>query len=162
MRAASMFRTPTHAAAALIDQRVGMDMEGRENTPSAPDAGNGLSRAHWLERLSIAGSEPAVLAVCADYLAWIGPEAVAALPRECLPPSLETPSQLSTYALELVRHTLAARACGPLEQDLAEFFSSANARVAQLLRERERRPELVRLFAATSLQLAREIGERGR
>jgi hypothetical protein len=32
--------------------------------------------------------------------------------------------------------------------------------VAQLLRERERRPELVRLFAATSLQVAREIGER--
>ena len=101
-----------------------------------------------------------MLAACAEYLAWIGPEALAALPRECVPQALETPSQLSVYALELVRHTLGARACSPLEQDLAEFFSSANARVAQLLRERERRPELVRLFAATSLQLAREIGER--
>lgn len=137
-----------------------MDMDGRETKPGSPGGENALSHAHWLERLSIAGSEPAVLALCAEYLAWIGTEALAALPRECLPQALETTSQLSAYALELVRHTLEARACGPLEQDLAQFFSAANARVAQLMRERERRPELVRLFAATSLQVAREIGER--
>lgn len=135
-------------------------MNGREITPGTPGDGNELSRAHWLERLSIAGTDSAVLAVCAEYLAWIGPEALAKLPPQCLPQSLETPSHLSLYALELVRHTLDARPCGELEQDLAEFFSSANARVAQLLRERERRPELVRLFAATSVQLAREILER--
>lgn len=135
-------------------------MNGRENTPATPGGGNELPRAHWLEQLSIAGNEAAVLAVCGEYLASIGRETLAMLPRECLPQSLETPSQLSLYSLELVRHTLEARTCGPLEHDLAEFFSSANARVAQLLRDRERRPELVRLFAATSLQVAREIDER--
>jgi hypothetical protein len=137
-------------------------MNGRDVTPGTPGNGNELSRAHWLERLAIAGSDTAVLAVCDEYLAWIGPQALARLPRRCLPQSLETPSQLSLYALELVRYTLEVRACGALEQELAEFFSSANARVAQLMRDRERRPELARLFAATSVQLAREIRERRR
>lgn len=125
-----------------------------------PGGGNELPHAHWIERLSIAGDEPAVLALCGEYLAWIGPEALATLPRRCLPESLDTPWNLSAYALELVRHTFEARPCGALEQRLAEFFAAANARVAHVLRERERRPELVRLFAATSLQVAREIDER--
>jgi len=134
-------------------------MNGRESTPRAPSGGNEPSREQWCERLSLAPSEPALLAVCAEYLAGIGP-ALASLPRQCLPQSLETPSQLSQYALQLVRHTLDARACGPLEHELAHFFAAANSRMAQLLRERERRPELVRLFTAASLQVAREIDER--
>lgn len=137
-------------------------MEGRETTPGMPGAGSVRQRAYWLERLSNAATEADVLALCAEYLAAIGPGRLAALPRRCLPESLETPAHLSAYALELVRHTLDAHECGALGQELAEFFGLANARMAHLLRERERGPELARLFAATSLEVAREIDERRR
>ena len=133
--------------------------DGRDSIEAVPGDGSELSVAHWLERLSLSESEADVLATCAGYLAWIGPARLATLPRQCLPQSLETPAQLSACALELVRHTLAGT-CGTLGEELAHFFALANARMAQLLRERERSPELVRLFAATSLQVAREI--RGR
>ena len=132
-------------------------MEGRDDISATPRAASrDDAQAPWLERLGAATSEADVLAACGAYLASLG-TALAALPPECLPRSLASPGELSTYALDLVRRSLAAAPCGELEQRVARFFAFANARMAQVLRDRQRRPELVRLFTATSLQLAREI-----
>ena len=87
----------------------------------------------WEARLNAAYTESDVVAVACAYLAALTPDDIAQLPEPCHPRPLENPEDVTSYALDLVRHQ-----CGKDEQreiihDLALFFAYASKRLSHIL-----------------------------
>jgi hypothetical protein len=89
----------------------------------------------WLDRLAQARSDAQLLKVCRRYLASMRGSGWAGLPLACRPRPLEDATDLSAYALQLVRHRCEADNPSPMAVRIAAFFVHANVRMAQILRQ---------------------------
>jgi hypothetical protein len=87
----------------------------------------------WHGRLGQATTEPEVLAVAREFLATVTPYEVARLPEPLRPPKLTDASDVSAYAIDLVRMDLGgALATQRALPRLANFFSRASTRLSTI------------------------------
>ena len=93
------------------------------------------STRRWLARLAQARTEAQLLRVCHRYLASISRPGLARLPLACRPIPLEDATDLSAYALQLVRYHCEVDDASPLVLRMSAFFAHANVRMAQILRQ---------------------------
>ena len=111
-------------------------MSGAGLTPSRP-RGPRKTVVSWAARVEGAFSAQEVLEVARDFLAQLTPYEVHALPPPCMPPpKLVDGDDVTAYALTLVRHDCAGDGGERvLAHKLADFFSHASGRLAQLANE---------------------------
>jgi hypothetical protein len=97
----------------------------------------------WQDRLHAAASEAEVVAVTREFIAQFSPSEIAELPEACRPWRFVDGSDVTDYAFDLVRHRCEeGQGAEFTMQRLTAFFSSANARLSQLLhRQPEGEPE---------------------
>ena len=101
-----------------------INSSGRQN----PDA------VTWPELLAFASSPEEVVRICLDFFASLTPQEVNSLPRECVPPHrLSEPEQIVDYAFTLVRQRCSAGEDNTVLFRLANFYSHAARRVAELM-----------------------------
>jgi hypothetical protein len=87
----------------------------------------------WQGRLNEAVSTEDVGAVVTDYLATWNSAALAELPISCKPDELLAVSDISPFALKLIRQLgIGNRASAPLLYELTTFFTKAALRLAQI------------------------------
>jgi len=90
----------------------------------------------WPELLAFATSPEEVVRISLDFFASLTPEEVNSLPRECIPPHrFSAPEQIVDYAFTLVRQRCNAGEDNTVLFRLANFFSHAARRVAELMSE---------------------------
>ena len=88
----------------------------------------------WPELLALASSPEEVVRISLDFFASLTPEEVNSLPRECVPPHrFSTPEQIVDYAFTLVRQRCNVAEDNTVLFRLANFFSHAGRRVAELM-----------------------------
>lgn len=117
-------------------------MSSRAPSPESPAKGR-----RWYAQLRDARSEEQLLAVCRRFVASIRRAELAALPLACRPIPLEDASDLSAYALQLVRYRCDVDEAAALVLRMAAFFTHANVRMAQLLRQMNESAEADRILA---------------
>ena len=100
--------------------------------PSSTPAGRDQ---RWFTQLAGARSDSDLLKLCRRYLACIRRSALEGLPLACRPIPLEDATDLSAYALQLVRYRCEVDDPSPLVLRMAAFFVQANVRMAQILRQ---------------------------
>jgi hypothetical protein len=103
--------------------------------------------SRWLAQLRQVRSEAQLLKVCRGYLGSIRRAEIAALPLACRPIPLEDASDLSAYALQLVRYRCDVDEATELVLRMAAFFAHANMRMAQILRQMNESAEADRILA---------------
>lgn len=90
----------------------------------------------WPELLALAATPEEVVRIALDFFASLTPQEVARLPQECIfPHRFSTPEQVVDYAFMLVRHRVSADDDNTVVFRLANFFSHAARRVAELMSE---------------------------
>lgn len=89
----------------------------------------------WLAQLAKARSEAELLKACRRYLASIRRSGIEHLPLACRPIPIEDATDLSAYALQLVRYRCEVDDPSTLVLRMAAFFVQANVRMAQILRQ---------------------------
>lgn len=87
----------------------------------------------WPALVDAAETPDDVLRVCRQYFGALSARDVQNLPASCQPTQLDTPGDLSGYALELVRQHCSENESALIFR-MAAFFAHANVRVAQILR----------------------------
>lgn len=107
--------------------------------------------ASWLARLADATTARQLLRLCREYIAALPASEIARLPAACQPARMDDPSDLSAYALELVRHQY-DDADSPLLLRMAEFFANANVRMAFVLQHRNDSADADRLLSSMGLR----------
>jgi len=86
-----------------------------------------------LAGLAQARSEAQLLEACGRFLRSIPRSDLAHLPLACRPIPIEDATDLSEYALQLVRFRCEVDDSSPLVLHMAAFFAHANVRMAQIL-----------------------------
>lgn len=96
--------------------------------------------ATWQDRLSGAQTEGEVVDIARDYIAQFSPEEIGELANPCKPGKIVDATDVSEYALTLMRHHCddGAGVATPIHR-LAAFFSNASVRVSQILQGSEER-----------------------
>ncbi len=97
---------------------------------SSPAKGN-----RWLAQLAQSRTEDQLLRTCRRYLSSIRRADIERLPLACRPIPLEDATDLSAYALQLVRYHCEVDDASPLALRMAAFYAHANMRMAQILRQ---------------------------
>lgn len=88
----------------------------------------------WQDRLDSASTEAEVIAVAREFVAQFSPSEIARLPNACRPGRFVDSDDITGYALDLVRYRCEGGGDGEYTiQRLTAFFSSATARLSQLL-----------------------------
>ena len=106
----------------------------RTSQRSRVPAGNAAAGLRWLARLAAAKTQAEVLGLCRRYLSSMAAADRARLPIACRPIPIEDATDLSAYALQLVRYHCAVEDAPAIVLRMATFFAHANVRMAQLLR----------------------------
>lgn len=111
-------------------------MNGAGITPSRP-RGTRKRVVTWAARVEGATSSQEVVDVARDFIAQLTPYEVHSLPAQCMPPpKIVDADDVTAYALTLVRHDCAdAAGEAGLAHKMADFFSHASGRLAQLANE---------------------------
>jgi hypothetical protein len=92
------------------------------------------SAVTWPELLALASSPEEVVRISLDFFASLTPAEVASLPPECVPPHrFGSPEEIVDYAFTLVRYRVSADEDNTILFRLANFFSHAARRVAELM-----------------------------
>jgi hypothetical protein len=92
-----------------------------------------VSSLTWQDRVDNAETEEDVLRVARDYLARLDHWEIKLLPKQCAPRKLKGAADLSSYAVDLVRHSYdAAHGTEDFVHRLAAFFTHASMRLAQV------------------------------
>jgi hypothetical protein len=92
----------------------------------------------WPELLALAATPQEVVGIALDFFASLTPQDVNSLPSDCVPPHrLSEPEQVVDYAFRLVRQRCRLDVDNTVLFRLANFFSHAARRVAQLMSEVE-------------------------
>jgi hypothetical protein len=112
-----------------------------------PNSASPAKGSRWLAQLRQARSEAQLLKVCRRYLGSIRRAEITALPLACRPIPLEDASDLSAYALQLVRYRCEVDEAAELVLRMAAFFAHANMRMAQILRQMNESAEADRILA---------------
>ena len=113
----------------------------------APSSASPATGPRWLAQLRQVRSEAQLLKVCRRYVGSIRRAELAALPLACRPIPLEDASDLSAYALQLVRHRCEVDEAAEPVLRMAAFFAHANMRMAQILRQMNESAEADRILA---------------
>lgn len=92
-----------------------------------------MTSIYWQRRLDAASSARDVVVIANAFVANLTPTEIAKLPIHCRPPEIASAADIARYAYVLVReycgdHSATQR----LVNSLAEFFSAASIRVAQI------------------------------
>ena len=88
----------------------------------------------WPEMLAAAPTHEAVMELARDYLARLEPAEIAALPPHCRPPAkFERPDEIVNFAFALVQAHTGANADSEALFRMANFFSYATRRIAELM-----------------------------
>ena len=91
-------------------------------------------RSDWRAVVEKSGSAVEVLRLCKLFIAGWSPQRLAALPEECRPPAqLATPQEVADYAVLLAQTHCKQESASPELHAMAAFFTSAAARLSQLL-----------------------------
>ena len=90
----------------------------------------------WPELLALASTPEEVVRIALDFFASLTPQEVNSLPSDCVPPyRLSEPEQVVDYAFRLVRQRCRVDVDNTVLFRMANFFSHAARRVAQLMSE---------------------------
>jgi hypothetical protein len=121
--------------------------------PSSTPAGRDQ---RWFTQLAGARSDSDLLKLCRRYLACIRRSALEGLPLACRPIPLEDATDLSAYALQLVRYRCEVENPSPLVLRMSAFFAHANVRMAQILRQMNDAGEADIILARIGAQSSRD------
>ena len=92
----------------------------------------------WPELIALASTPQEVVGIALDFFASLTPQEVNSLPSDCVPPHrLSEPEQIVDYAFRLVRQRCRVDVDNTVLFRMANFFSHAARRVAQLMSEAE-------------------------
>jgi len=97
------------------------------------ELGNTTMGLSWIERIDAATSTAEILDIARVYTASLTPEEIAALPMQCRPRKLVDASDLSEYAIDLMRASCDCPEPSPLVLKLAAVISHAATKGSEIL-----------------------------
>jgi hypothetical protein len=127
------------------------------STPLSPASAGRDKR--WFAQLLEARSEDSLLEVCHRYLASIRRSGLHGLPLACRPIPIEDATDLSAYALQLVRYRCDVDDPAPVLLRMSAFFVHANVRMAQILRHMNNTAEADIILSRIGREPARDSAQ---
>jgi hypothetical protein len=101
------------------------------------DLGANTMGLTWIDRVDAASTVDEVMDIARVYMAQITPGEVGALPQKCRPRKLFDTSDLTEFALDLVRETCIDPEPSPMVMKMAAVISHASTKITGLLAANE-------------------------